>query len=425
MTIRMESRLRRFGLNNDDRRRTMTLSLSHVFTGADLDVERLRAALGCVSDRHPALRTRFRLVEGGDPEQSVLPEGEVDVPLEIVRCRPLSSDGAPTAEAREHLQRETERSFDLSSGALLRGQLLTDSENSHIVTLSADHIVSDGISAELMMADLVSAYVDPEAFRNKQPEFPQGTLIEFAAYQRDLVGGARGEALLRAWTERLPNGVPEMVVPRDFDTSERTNDGGRLTTVVGPGGHRDMRQRMRELRASPFVLAGAGLLAEFRRMGADGDLSFMTPCAGRPIDGFEDTVGNFTNVLPLVVPGPRTDDFAGLVRQVRSGAAWLLDHQEIPFASIVEAADPSSSPFPHERAQVFLSFQTRQTPRLAGMTGSEIGPDHVDALFDMSLWVTDLGNRLLIDLVYRRLLFDGATAERVMAAVVHALTGHR
>ncbi|MEU5384079.1 condensation domain-containing protein [Kitasatospora cineracea] len=421
VTTRMANRLRRFGLRHDDRRRTMTLSVSFVFEGGPLHADRLSAAFARVSERHAALRTRFRLVEDGEPQQSVVPPHRVAVPLEVVRCRPLDA-GEPTAEALGHLQRERETAFDLGSGALLRGQLITDSEHSHIVTVSADHIVSDGVSTDLLVADLVAAYRDPEGFDSADSG---RTLVEFAEYQRGLMDTGRGKRLLDEWIELLPQGVPEMVLPRDFHPSETTNDGGQLSTVLGRKAYAAMREQMRELRASPFVLAGAGLLAEARRSGVAGALSFLTPCAGRPVEGYENTVGNFTNVLPLVVAPPESEDFALLVQRVRSAGAWLLDHQEVPFATIVGAVDPAGSTMPHERSQIFLSHQALHVPVLEGMTGVEVQPAQVDALFDVSIWLTDLGNRLQIDLVYRRRLFEKSTAERVLAAVVRALTGGR
>ena len=105
-------------------------------------------------------------------------------PLEVVRCEPLAGT-TPTDEAVDRIQHEWEKPFDLSAGLLLRGLLLTNGADRHVVTVSTDHLVADGVSIALIVADLIAHYTGADA-ASPPAEKESGTLVEFAARQRDL-----------------------------------------------------------------------------------------------------------------------------------------------------------------------------------------------------------------------------------------------
>ncbi|MYR83791.1 hypothetical protein GTY41_02230, partial [Streptomyces sp. SID685] len=102
------------------------------FTGP-LDHKALSGALAAVVARHEALRTTFEETDGR-PAQRVDPAGPVPLPVR------------DTTDLDADLRAEYARPFDLRQGPLLRALLLRESAVSHILLLTAHHIVTDGWS---------------------------------------------------------------------------------------------------------------------------------------------------------------------------------------------------------------------------------------------------------------------------------------
>ncbi|WP_055694849.1 condensation domain-containing protein, partial [Streptomyces prasinopilosus] len=104
-----------------------------------LDRTALSGALEHVVGRHEALRTVFDETDGS-PTQTVRPAGPVPLP---VRDVPDPGDGDALDAA---LAAEYERPFDLRTGPLLRALLLRETDDAHVLMLTAHHIVTDGWS---------------------------------------------------------------------------------------------------------------------------------------------------------------------------------------------------------------------------------------------------------------------------------------
>ncbi|MFP2934981.1 condensation domain-containing protein, partial [Pyxidicoccus sp. 3LG] len=107
-----------------------------------LDAEALQRAFDELVRRHDALRTTFTQQEG-QPFQRIAPHGEL--PLSRVDLSGLAPEAA-RAELERRLREDVLRPFDLSTGPLLRAQLLKLGAEDHVLALNMHHIVSDGWS---------------------------------------------------------------------------------------------------------------------------------------------------------------------------------------------------------------------------------------------------------------------------------------
>jgi amino acid adenylation domain-containing protein len=127
------------------------LPLTIEFEG-ELDVEALRSACAAVVRRHPVLATVVR-VSDGVPHLVPAPEPGLDV----VDLSGLPEDRRPEA-ARRRVDDETVRPFVRDGGPLCRLTLVTLDATCHVLVVVAHHLVFDGGSKDILVAELAAGY---------------------------------------------------------------------------------------------------------------------------------------------------------------------------------------------------------------------------------------------------------------------------
>ncbi|MGB3300380.1 MAG: amino acid adenylation domain-containing protein, partial [Phormidesmis sp.] len=139
-----------------------------VKVNSDIETPALQAALEQIVEHHDSLRLRFEAVKGVWQQQYETPE-MISVPLDELD---LTDQGEQAlGEAIAALQ----ASLHLTDGPLFRGALIVRSPHKYLL-LIAHHLLVDGVSWRILLADLSVAYqqiVDkqPVAFPNKTTSF--------------------------------------------------------------------------------------------------------------------------------------------------------------------------------------------------------------------------------------------------------------
>ncbi|GAB2781049.1 non-ribosomal peptide synthetase [Amycolatopsis magusensis] len=160
-----------------DRPWRLTMSVHLVLS--TVDVPALDAALHRVAERHDALRMRFSATGGGWQQQPADPE-----PAEVLRHVDLSDvDAAGEVPAVMHAEAlRAQESLDIVDGPVWRAVLFTFADRAPQLFLTAHHLVMDGVSWRILLADLDRAY-------HGNPLAPVGT--SFTHWARSLAEHVR------------------------------------------------------------------------------------------------------------------------------------------------------------------------------------------------------------------------------------------
>lgn len=308
-----------------------------------LNTAALGRALDAVYHRHEALRTVYP-THRGRPHQVVAAPGPC--PLTEVDLMDLPPHAREEA-ARQQVEREVRRPFDLGSGPVLLAVLFTLDTDRHRLLLSRHHIAGDGWSLGLLLGDLGGAY--RAACADEPPTLPPMSVryADFAEWQRAVRRndplGARGAERVRALRGapgglRLPS--PEVTRPGTGTEPGEAPFARTVTLRIGPpltGGIRALADRVRVTTFTVLLTAYATVLG--RWCGQD-DLLIGTPVAGRPRTEYEQVVGTFANLLPIRI---RLHDDPGvdtLLRRVHTEVLGALDARDVPFAALVAEIAP-------------------------------------------------------------------------------------
>ncbi|BCJ33896.1 hypothetical protein Athai_13990 [Actinocatenispora thailandica] len=377
----------------------------------ELDTAALTAAVADVVSRHEVLRTVVT-ERGEQPEQTILPPDEVEVPVEVVRLAAADVPAAVDAAVRYR--------FDLATEIPVRVWLAGTGDGSWVLVLLLHHIAGDGWSMGPLLRDLSAAYAARLAGVAPGWEPLPVQYADYALWQRELLGAAEdpGSVLSRQvayWRDRLA-GLPDGLAlpfdrPRPAVASHR---GASHAFGFDAELHAAILRVARNAGATPFMVVQAAFAALLTRLGAGTDIPVGTPVAGRTDEALDELVGFFVNTLVLRTDTSGDPTFRQLLAQVRADALAAQDHQDVPFERLVDALNPHRTLAHHPLFQILLALQNAGDARIELPGLSDAGPVPVassSARMDLSITLTERSGAAGVDgwIEYATDLFDADT----------------
>ncbi|MGV9907772.1 amino acid adenylation domain-containing protein, partial [Streptomyces sp. NPDC003388] len=379
-----------------------------------LDTGALGAAFTGLVTRHEVLRTRFVTDDSGRPAQIVDAPWSVTPVVHDVRAVP-TADREPAA--LEIMAAEARRPFDLDGGRLLRVDVVRVADDDQYLLITLHHIVSDGWSSGILARELRELYAAAVAGREASLKELPVQYADFAAWQREQLGGEYLEQQLAYWRERLA-GVPALELPTDHGRpAEREGaEGDTVYFSVPPEVAEALRATASGQGASLFMALLSLFQIVLARYCRQDDIAVGTPIAGRNRAETEDLIGFFVNTLVLRTDLSGDPAFTELLARVKDTALGAYDHQDLPFERLVDELAPDRDLSRNPLFQTLFVFQN--TPdgdgwSLPGVTVEQIGVGGQDAKFDLQLTAAEADGELLAALEYRTDLFERATIERM------------
>ena len=175
-----------------------------------LDRVALIWALRRIVQRHEALRTCFRLVDG-QPMQIVRSEAEL-VAGALLEERDLRAEPDPDAAAHAVSSAHAAAPFDLARDLPLRAIVLELASDEHVLQVAMHHIASDGWSMGVLLDELSELY---DAHRRGAPD-PLPALpiqyADYAAWQRRWLASSELDHQIEFWRRTL-DGAPTLLDP--------------------------------------------------------------------------------------------------------------------------------------------------------------------------------------------------------------------
>ncbi|MEU9419271.1 amino acid adenylation domain-containing protein [Streptomyces sp. NPDC048272] len=389
-----------------------------------LEPTALQAALGAVVDRHEALRTGIRQVDGA-LTQVVVPG--IAPALTLVDLGHVTDASALDREVERLARREAQRGWNLAQPPLLRTLLARVTDEHHILFLCVHHAVCDGLSLQVILRELLEYYAGDGPDELDQP-------LQFADYVVWSSGGeespdpewaARRQAARDHWSEAL-RGVPQVL---DLPTDHRrpvlqSYAGSRVPVQLDA----EFADRLRDWSADHGVTPFTTLLAAYvvvlaRNAGTD-DLLVGLPVANRSHTDLAGTVGYLANTCPLRADLRADPTLRELVRQLYDRLTGVLDHADLPFGELVELLAPPRMPERNPVFQVMFGLQ-QDVRRSWDLPGLRVDVDDVDcgnARVDLSLFLFEDGVGAVGGfLEYAGALFERSTAERFAGQLLAVL----
>jgi natural product biosynthesis luciferase-like monooxygenase protein len=292
------------------------------------DLAALRTAVQILVDRHASLRTNFITTAEG-VRQRVAERQEVS--FNEVDAVTWTED-----ELDRRIREEANHRFNLEKDRLLRIALYKRDEGFRLLMV-AHHLVVDFWSLGIFIKELgiiyaaqvsgTDAFLPPLAFQ----------FSDYVRWQDELLSEVEGERLWSYWKNRLSGELPTLSLPTDRPRPPVQTYAGDCIRFKVPRETADrLNQLSRLSEATLFnTLAAAFGTLLYRYTGQD-DLLLGALTNGRGRLEFKEVVGYFVN--PIVIRTNFSDDptFRSLLAGTRIAALEAFEHQDYPFALLVE-----------------------------------------------------------------------------------------
>ena len=320
----------------------------------ELDSPALHRAWAALLRRHPVLVARF---EAGEDEAAWLVTGEHSTTPEAAVIRERNAD---EHELIGIAAEELRQPFDLFRGPLVRAVLCAVAPGTNVLIVTAHHIVADGLSVPVLMADLARLYV-PGGGGSVVPMLPLPSSYADLAAQEAWQRGNVGSEALAWWKKRLAE-LPRPALRELVRPAVATHISRRVAVSLDARLADDVRRFARATNATPYMVLLAAFRALLVRLTGQPDVLIGTPMTLRDTPELSGVVGCLVNPVVLRLPVDVQDSFQALLQAERAAAVETFQYRNVPFARVVEIAAPERELGTHPLFQVLFSWEGAVPP---------------------------------------------------------------
>jgi amino acid adenylation domain-containing protein len=377
-----------------------------------LKVSALQQAWDAALIRHEALRTTFRN-DSGVPVQ-VIEDEAAPQPLLVTSVEQLPAAERERA-ALDHIRGLARIPFDLAVGPLARAVLVRLSSQAHVLAVVMHHIITDGWSGRILFDELSADYEAISSGGDPVAAEPQIQYADFTIWQLEHAEDGGYAAAGRFWRTELAGAPSTLPLPADEPYPARqTFTAGCIDTEIDAS----LADALRGIATQHATTLSAVLLTAYavvlaRLTGRD-DLLIAVPMAARTRPETESAVGLFSNTVTIRVRIDSGGTLSDLVRSVHAAITRALEHQELPFARVVEAVRPDRDPARLPLVQVMFALEEPwAVPDRGGLRWRPELLENGTAKSEIELTVTDAPDGPPIRVRYNSDLFHRATGQLV------------
>jgi hypothetical protein len=271
--------------------------------------------------RHESLRTSFEIIDGEIVQQVHEPK---DITFEIEYY-----DSAPGA------QENFSRPFDLARAPLLRVGVAEAAEGKYILLVDMHHIISDGVSHNLLAGDFTALYIGIE----DREELPPLRLQykDYAQWQNEFFASDAFKKQENYWLETLQGELPVLNMPLDFERPGRQSFDGHIIPFTLS---REVTARLNELAKEQEVTLNILLFSVYSllisKYSDQDDIIIGSLTAGRNHADLEIIIGMFANFLPIRIKIEPGATFIEFLQSTKQTLLKAYENQDYPFEKLID-----------------------------------------------------------------------------------------
>jgi len=361
-----------------------------------LQRERLQEVFKEILTRHESLRTSFGLRQG-KPVQII--HEEVLFAVEYY--------DSETSPGREEIIAGFIRPFDLSKAPLLRVGLINREQERHILLFDMHHIISDGVSMEILRREFIYSY--------EKRELPRLYLHykDFAQWQNRMLASGEIKKQEAYWLERFKDGVPPLKLATDFSRSAATwSKGDSIGFKLDEKMTRRIRQQIKKTETTLYMILLAVYNVLLSKYTGQEDLVVGLPMAGRNQPRLQDIIGFFINTL-VIRNFPGADKtFREFLMEVKKNALDAYENQDYPFDFLVNQLNIPRNPARNPMFDAMFVLQNIDSEeKISSFTVKPYKYGQKSSHFDLHLQAYDNPETINLSLEYSRGLFKRTTVE--------------
>ncbi|QNV63831.1 Gramicidin S synthase 2 [Paenibacillus polymyxa E681] len=371
-----------------------------------IDRSLLEKAFRGLIARHETLRTGFEIVQG-EAIQRIYES--VDFAVEY---RHASEEEAP------EVVQAFIRPFDLAKPPLLRAELVELAAERYLLMFDMHHIVSDGVSMDVLVEELVRLY-GGESLEPLRIQYKDYAVWQQSDEQK--VQLKREEAY---WLDRYRGELPVLEMPTDYPRpAVQSFEGQTLTSFVDEATNEGLKQLAAQRGTTLYMVLLAAYTVLLHKYTGQDDLIVGTSIAGRTHGDTQPLIGMFVNTLALRNYPASKKTFLSYLEEVKETTLGAYEHQNYPFEELVDKVQVSRDLSRNPLFDTMFSLQNLEDKEfeLEGLKLSSYPSEYGTAKFDLSVDVTEENGGLECSFEFATALYKESTIRRLSTHFGHLL----
>lgn len=368
--------------------------------------------------RHEGLRTGFELIDDW-PVQRIVPQQEVEFSLDYLKA--VSTDEAKNVIV------DFIKPFDLSRVPLLRVVLLNVEGNRQQFMIDMHHIISDGVTYDILVKEFLGLYMDEEL-----PDI-ELHYKDYSEWQKSSEHKKTQKTQEDYWIKMFAGGIPELPLPLDYDRPLlRSWEGSKLYFEIGSDDTRGLKTLAKKFDATMFMMLLACFNILLSRISGREDVVIGVPAAGRSHADLNGIIGMFVNTLALRNRPVSSRTFSEFIAELRDNTLEAFENQDYQFDELVKKLGLTKDSSRNPIFDVVFAFQSFKGAG-AGIrtTVDENHPSFIPGFnlaishFDLLLIASEASDKLVLIFEYSTKLFKEQTIrsfidyfKRIVSAVL-------
>lgn len=327
----------------------------------DVDRRKLEEAFQKLITRHEALRTSFEMVNG-EVVQRI--HDYVDWQFQYEEWKDIDTLDETQIE---NFRKEFVKPFEFGMESLIRVSLVKVHEKQYLLGIDMHHIISDGISTEIIMSEIIKLY------EGKELEPLKIQYKDYAVWQNEKVSSGMLSEQATYWIHQFEDEIPVLELPSDDsrpaiqsfvgDTRSFKLDKTLTEALYDMAEHEGVTLYM--------VLLAAYNILLFRYTNQK-DIVVGTPTAGRKQIELQSIVGNFVNTLPIRNYPSGEKTVTEFIAEVKETVLNGFENQEYQFEDLVDTLNIKRDISRNPLFDTMLVLQNMKETKQAGFSFGDI-----------------------------------------------------
>ncbi len=375
---------------------------SALFIEGELVIGRIERALKKLIERHETLRTSFETID----RLIIQRVHNIDTIDFSIKKIFVNSE----IEVKEKVNSFLEP-FELGKAPLLRTGVIELSETRHILMFDMHHIISDGVSMDILVREFVALY-EGRGLPELRIQYK-----DYSAWQNRMKTDERARKQEEYWLKVFEGEIPVLNLPEDY-TRPRVQcfEGDSIEFDIVSGVAKGLEKLARDTGATMYMVLLAAYNVLLSKYTGQEDIIVGTPIAGRSHADLENLIGMFVNTLAMRNYPESSKTFKEFVEEVRENALRAYENQNFQFEELVEKLDirRDISRNPLFDTMFVLQSSGTTSEKETGLRFKPYETTEKTAKFDLSLLATVNGDKINFLINYCTKLFKKETVERIV-----------
>ena len=388
-------------------------SVSLELKGA-LDQAAVEHAMHELVKRHESLRSTLN---ASGTRMLVTDEVKFHLPLTDLSAL---SEADRTRQLDAIAQKDMTTPFDLRNGPLFRAQLIKVTSDAHLLRLCGHHVVCDGWSLGIMMAEISALY--NAAKSGGAPKLPEAsTFSEYSLATIDFAKSPEHAAVERYWLDLYKGPIPRLDLPTDRPRpKQKTYKGNRLDLTLSQDHVRGLKEVATRSGASFVTTLMTTFEVLLHKLTGDSDIVVGLPAAGQSDMGMKHLVGHCVNLLALRSRIDEEQAFIEHLKARRTGVLDAFDNQKYTFGTLLRKLNVPREPGRIPLCPVVFNIDMNMDDGVGfdGLQHRFISNPRAFENFELFLNATGNEGHLTLEWSYNTDLFDEATVRGWMDQLI-------